>query len=207
MSENNSAIVLASGSPRRKDLLEAAGYEFVVDVPEVVEIEDPAIEIRELTAINAKLKADAVVKKHPGSVVIAADTLVLFQGEALGKPADMTEAAQMLARLNGNSHQVYTAVCLLEADTLKTLEFDVATEVTFKKLSDDQMRKYHSLIDPLDKAGSYAAQEHGELIIEKSVGSSTNVIGLPMDELAEMLSRQFGIVSSLSDKQVLPKRN
>ena len=197
MSDRVPGIVLASGSPRRKDLMEEAGYKFEVDVPDVSEIDDPAIEIRKLTAINAKLKADAVVGRHPGKVIIAADTLVLFDGEALGKPADLEEAAEMLGRLNGNSHQVYTAVCIMGFDSSKTIEFDVITQVTFKRLTQDEMTHYHSLINPLDKAGSYAAQEHGELIIEKSAGSATNVIGLPMDEVAEQLSSHFGIVSAL----------
>lgn len=186
-------LILASGSPRRKDLLNEAGYQIVVVPPNVEEIDDPAIEIRKLTAINAKLKAEAVAPNYPDQVVIAADTLVLFDGKALGKPADMAEASAMLAAMNGQTHHVFTAVCLVRHDQQKIVEFDVSTEVTFKQLTQVERDHYHSLIDPLDKAGAYAAQDHGEMIIERSVGSKTNVIGLPMDELAVQLRSHFDI--------------
>ena len=107
-------LILASGSPRRKILLEEAGFRFRVEPPDIEEIEDSAIEIRELTAINAKIKAEAVAVQHPNDVVVAADTLVLFEGKALGKPVDPGEAARMLEQLNGKTHQVYTAVCLMK---------------------------------------------------------------------------------------------
>lgn len=186
-------IVLASGSPRRKDLLSEAGYQFEVRPPDIEEIDDPSIGIRELTAINAKIKALAVAENTPDQVVIAADTLVLFNERSLGKPADLTEAATMLAELNGKTHHVYTAVCLIKHGSGQIIEFDVATEVTFRELSEEEMKNYHSLIDPLDKAGAYAAQEHGHLIIAESNGSATNVIGLPMEEVAEKLKNHFAI--------------
>lgn len=191
MSPTDLQLILASGSPRRKDLLNEAGYTFEVIPPDVEELDDPDMEIRKLTAINAKLKAEAVAPKHPDKIVVAADTLVLFKNKALGKPDDMQHAAKMLAAMNGQSHQVYTAVCLIQQSQQKTVEFDVYTDVTFKQMTQAEMTHYHSLIEPLDKAGAYAAQDHGELIIEKSVGSSTNVIGLPMEELANALEQHF----------------
>ncbi len=189
----NLPLILASGSPRRKDLLNEAGYHFEVVPPDIEEVEDPAIGIRELTALNARIKARAVAERFPEQVTIAADTLVLFGDRALGKPVDMTEAAAMLGLLNGKTHQVYTAVCLIMHSGGEFIEFDVATEVTFKSLSAMEMKRYHELINPLDKAGAYAAQEHGELIIAQSIGSSTNVIGLPMEELSQKLKIHFGI--------------
>ena len=186
-------LILASGSPRRKDLLDQAGFSFAIIPPDIEEIDDPSMDIRALTALNAKLKAEAVAQNHPDQVVVAADTLVLFQNRSLGKPADRDEAAQMIRQLNGNTHQVFTAVCLIRHGRGERIDFDVATEVTFKCLSEEDLRHYHSLINPLDKAGAYAAQEHGDLIIEESVGSSTNVIGLPMDELTEALKSHFSI--------------
>ena len=161
--------------------------------PDIEEIDDDTIGIRELTAINAKIKAEAVADRYPEQVVIAADTLVLFKDRALGKPADMAEATAMLGKLNGKTHQVYTAVCLMKTGSAQIDQFNVVTEVTFKQLTDAEMANYHSLIDPLDKAGAYAAQEHGKLIIETSIGSATNVIGLPMEELQEKLREIFGI--------------
>ena len=189
------AFILASGSPRRSDLLNEAGYHFTVVKPDVVEIEDPAIAIRELTALNARLKADAVASAYPGAVTIAADTLVLLGEKVFGKPADREEAARMLAELNGCTLQVFTAVSFIyhEGETETVHSLTVATEVIFKHLAPDEMAAYHAKMDPLDKAGAYAAQEHGDLIIERISGSMTNVVGLPMDEVTAALERHFGI--------------
>lgn len=188
-------LILASGSPRRSHLLREAGYRFTVVKPEVVEIDDPAIPIRELTSLNARLKAEAVATVHPGAVTIGADTLVLLGEKIFGKPADRDEAARMLAELSGHTHQVFTAVSFLLHEDGKTSvrSLAVATEVTFKKLGREERNAYHAKIDPLDKAGAYAAQEEGGLIIERIVGSRSNVIGLPMDEVVDTLERHFGI--------------
>lgn len=173
-----------------------AGYAFEVIKPEVVEIEDDAIPIRELTALNARLKADAVADLHPDAVIIAADTLVLLGETVFGKPRDRAEAKRMLSELNGCAHQVFTAVSLIRKSDGMTSEFAVATDVIFKNLSEVEMTAYHAKIEPMDKAGAYAAQDFGELIIESFQGSMTNVIGLPMDELATELLSGFGITPS-----------
>ena len=188
-------LILASGSPRRRDLLEEHGYQFTVVKPEVEEIEDPDQSIEQLTRINAKLKADAVSRDHPDAVVMAADTLVLLDGKALGKPVDQGEASAMIRSLNGRTHQVFTAVFIEHQAAGNAEELTVITDVTFKSLSDEELEKYHSLIDPFDKAGAYAAQEHGEIIIEAIEGSMTNVIGLPMDEVNATLRLKFGFDS------------
>jgi septum formation protein len=200
------ALILASGSPRRSDLLNEAGYHFTVVKPDVVEIEDPAIAIRELTALNARLKADAVASAYPGAVTIAADTLVLLGEKVFGKPADREEAARMLAELNGCTHQVFTAVSFIyhEGETETVHSLTVATEVIFKHLAPDEMAAYHAKMDPLDKAGAYAAQEHGDLIIECISGSMTNVVGLPMDEVTAALERHFGIRPAALRPEALP---
>jgi septum formation protein len=189
------SLILASGSPRRSDLLHEAGYRFHVVKPDVVEIEDPAIPIRELTALNAKLKADAVASAYPGAVTIGADTLVLLGETVFGKPVDESDAARMLSELSGRTHQVFTAVSFIfhEGKEESVHSLSIATEVTFKTLSHCEMAAYHARMDPLDKAGAYAAQEHGELIIERITGSMTNVVGLPMDEVAIVLEQHFGI--------------
>lgn len=196
MMNPESQLILGSGSPRRKDLMEEAGYTFEVIKPEVEEIEDEAIPIRELTALNAQLKADAVAGLHPDAVVIAADTLVLLGETVFGKPRDRADATRMLAELNGRTHQVFTAVSLRRKSDGITSGFSVATDVTFKNLSEEEMAAYHAKIEPMDKAGAYAAQDFGELIIESFSGSMTNVIGLPMDELAAELLSGFGITPS-----------
>jgi len=186
-------LVLASGSPRRKDLLNAAGYDFHIVKPLVEEIEDASIPIRELTALNARLKADAVAGDYRNSVILAADTLVLLGETVFGKPVNRAEAERMLEELNGKTHHVFTAVVMLCPAAEKIHSLTVTTEVTFHTLSREEMRLYHARIDPMDKAGAYAAQEHGELIIDRIAGSMTNVIGLPMDEVALVLAETFAI--------------
>lgn len=189
-------LILASGSPRRRDLMEEAGYAFEVIKPEVEELEDPDRHIRILTQYNARLKAEAVAQTHPSRLVIAADTLVLRDDTALGKPPDPEEAFAMIRTLNGRTHQVFTAVCVTRKDACQEVEFSVVTDVTFKRLSEEALRHYHDLIDPLDKAGAYAAQDHGEIIIDSITGSWTNVVGLPMERLGEVLLEEFGLSPS-----------
>ncbi len=191
--ESNPKLVLASGSPRRSDLLQEAGFHFEVVKPLVEEIEDDAIPIRELTALNARLKADAVAAAHHGSVVLAADTLVLLGEKVFGKPSSRDEASRMLGELNGQAHQVFTAVTLIHQESGRIHSLTVATDVIFKQLTREEMAAYHKKIDPMDKAGAYAAQDHGALIIDRISGSMTNVIGLPMDEVTEALAGHFGI--------------
>jgi septum formation protein len=187
-------LVLASGSPRRRELLAEAGYAFRVVAPEVEENEDTSLPVRRLTAENAALKADAVAHGLPDAVVLAADTLVLLGDRVLSKPADRNEAAAMLEALSGRTHEVFTAVALRHAGEAGTCDFTVTTRVRFKTLDAGERAAYHALVDPLDKAGGYAAQEHRELIVERIEGSFTNVVGLPMEEVAEVLRERFGII-------------
>lgn len=186
-------LILASGSPRRKDLLTEAGYDFQIVKPLVEEIEDTSIPIRELTALNARLKADAVAGSHRDCIILAADTLVLLGETVFGKPTSVAEAERMLGELNGRTHHVFTAVVILFPAEERVSSLTVTTEVNFKNLTEEEMRRYHVRIDPMDKAGAYAAQEHGELIIDRIVGSMSNVIGLPMDEVSLVLAETFQI--------------
>jgi len=163
-----------------------AGLDFTICPSPAEEAHDATLSPAALTEMNAKLKVDAVVDRFPDQIVIGADTLVYIDGEPLGKPRDMTEAEQMLGRLTGRTHQVCTGVCLMKGKD-KVRCFHVITEVTFKNLDVAAIRDYLQKIEPLDKAGAYAAQEHGALIIEKTEGSWTNVVGLPMDELLKEL--------------------
>lgn len=190
-------IILASGSPRRRELLAEAGIAFEVIPAGVEEIDDAPLPPEELTAANAQRKARHVAAAHPGRVVLGADTLVFLEGEPLTKPRDLGEAFQMVRRLAGRAHQVCTAVALCLAEPARERLFHAITEVRFKPLTDDEIRAYHRLIDPLDKAGAYAAQEHGDAIIAGYDGSWTNVVGLPMEGLAEEL-RAFRAAASIS---------
>lgn len=186
-------LILASGSPRRRDLLAEAGFRFRVENPGIEENEDTSLPIRLLTAENARDKAAAVSARFPDAVVLAADTLVLLGETVLSKPADLAEAARMLASLSGRSHEVFTAVAIRHGRTGREIDFTVTTAVHFQTLSPERQAEYHRRIDPLDKAGAYAAQEHGDLIIDHLEGSMSNVIGLPMDEVVGVLHDHFGI--------------
>jgi septum formation protein len=181
----NLQLVLASGSPRRKDLLTGAGYQFAVVPAEVEECEDADLGAATLVLENALLKARWVAERHPGALVLGSDTLVALEDEPLGKPKDLDDAFEMLRRLVGRSHTVLSGVALVHHAEGVERSFVEQTRVTFRSLTEREIREYLGMIDPLDKAGSYAAQDHGEFIIEKTEGSWTNVVGLPMERLGE----------------------
>ena len=186
-------LILASTSPRRFDLMNGAKLRFVVVPPEVEEFHDESVPLAELTRHNASLKAEWVAALHSESWVIGADTLVSIDNEAMGKPADLTEARAMLNRLSGRTHVVGTAVCLIHAASGQKREFLEETRVTFKPLDEAGIRHYLTLINPLDKAGAYAAQEHGEVILAKVEGAWSNVVGLPVERLIEEL-KEIGVI-------------
>lgn len=181
-------LILASSSPRRISLLREAGYEFEIDAPkDVEEIESPDLTGREVARWNAMLKARAVAARRGGGdeIILAADTVVSHGGRNYGKPRDLEEAAHMLSELQGHTHQVFTGVCLARGASLDL--FDVSTAVTFRPMDEAAIAAYLKLINPLDKAGAYAAQEHGERIIAEIDGSMTNVMGLPMEAVCVRL--------------------
>jgi septum formation protein len=185
-------FVLASGSPRRRELLEKAGYKFDVVLPVVAEITDAWLTIREATACNAMRKAVKVAQNAPGAVVLGADTLVALDGQVIGKPADLASAAKILRRLSGRSHEVWTSVFVCHPASGRARSFQEVSQVRFRRLKDRAIAKYLAKVDPLDKAGAYAAQGNGAEIIERIEGSYSNVVGLPMEETARVL-RAFGI--------------
>jgi septum formation protein len=190
-------FVLASASPRRRELLLAAGYEFDVASPRVEEVGHNWLTIRELTIWNAARKAAAVSRISPDAVVLAADTLVTIDGEVLGKPADFGNAVEMLRRLSGRVHEVWTAVRIVDSARRKWRSFHETSRVHFRSLDDRAIRNYLAKIDPLDKAGSYAAQGNGRDIIRKIEGSYTNVVGLPIEKTKRALAL-FGVRPSRS---------
>ena len=186
------SFILASGSPRRRELLRDAGYEFEVVSPPVEEVAHDWLTARELTTWNAARKATRVSATETDAVVLAADTLVTIDGEVLGKPGDFAEAFDMLRRLSGRGHEVWTAVRICHAASGKTESFHEISCVHFRALDDETVWAYLAKIDPLDKAGAYAAQGYGREIIERIDGSYTNVVGLPMEKTTSVL-RSFGI--------------
>ena len=180
-------LILASASPRRAELLRQLSVEFKVVPGEVAEVHHEQMTARELSQVNAYRKARAVAKKFPDALVLAADTLVYLETTLFGKPATLEEAYQMLERLQGHTHQVVTGICLLHLRDHRQTVFAESTAVTFHPLDEVKIRRYLNLVDPLDKAGAYAIQEEGDLIVERIAGSYTNVVGLPMERLGAEL--------------------
>lgn len=179
-------LVLASASPRRVDLLRAAGFEFEIVLPQVEEAHDPALTPEQLTVENARRKALAVSRIRPEALVLGADTLVYVDGDPLAKPADMEEALHMVRRLSGRTHEVCTGVVLASKGAV-VKELHVITHVTFKPLTDELIRDYHTQVNPLDKAGAYGIQACTDMLLERMTGSFTNVVGLPVDEVTALL--------------------
>jgi septum formation protein len=182
-------LILASASPRRRELLAGLGVSFSVVPAEVTEHEEPDTDPRVMVAHNAALKADWVAARHPEATVIGADTTVFIDRTVLNKPRDAAEARAMLRMLSGRSHTVFTGLAVRRlADGLR-LDRGVASEVTFKVLDETAIESYLSRVHTLDKAGGYAIQEHGDLIVAGYTGSLTNIVGLPVDEMKQLLTQ------------------
>ncbi|MEO6846415.1 MAG: Maf family protein [Chthoniobacterales bacterium] len=187
---DSASLILASQSPRRRELLQAAGYSFVCHSPEVDEFTEAAT-AAELVALNAKHKAMEVAAKFPDCIVLGADTLVVFEKKIFGKPTDRADAFRMLRQLSGVTHEVLTGVYVTHCDEKKSCQFEERSYVKFRDLRDSDIESYIDTIHPLDKAGAYAAQEDNGRIIECIEGSLTNVIGLPMERLKTTLAHHF----------------
>jgi len=185
-------LLLASASPRRSQLLTDAGFDFEIIKPRVTERADPHLTPRELTTWNALRKGLAIARVQPHRVVLAADTVVAVDNAIIGKPSDLKEAVEILRRLSGQLQQVYSSVFIAHLASARMKLGCEVSDVQFRKLNDDQIRRYLSKIEPLDKAGAYAAQGHGSEIISSINGSYSNVVGLPMERTVAALE-QFGI--------------
>tara|TARA_B110000971_G_C20025586_1_gene508648 strand:+ start:779 stop:1339 length:561 start_codon:yes stop_codon:yes gene_type:complete len=182
-------IILASKSPRRKELLNLLDVEFSIEVRAVNEVFSDRLKTDEVAEYLARLKADAFKSIKPDELIITADTVVVLNDEILGKPKNTSEAQQMLKKLSGKSHLVITGVCLKTNDRL--ISFSSSTKVYFKKLTTSEIDYYIENYQPFDKAGSYGIQEWiGAIGITKIEGSYYNVVGLPIYQLNEEL-KQF----------------
>lgn len=183
-------IVLASASPRRKALLAALGLHFDVipsGVDEVFE-GDPA----EMVMLNARLKRDDVAARVEGpALVIAADTLVFLDEHVLGKPRNLEEAAQMVARLSGRTHQVLTGLAILDSGSEKAVESYESTDVTFRPLTPEEVDRFVHAVRPVDRAGAYTVDGPGSLLVQRYDGCYQNVLGLPVVRLDKTL-RELG---------------
>ncbi|HNQ74379.1 MAG TPA: Maf family protein [Verrucomicrobiota bacterium] len=186
-------IILASKSPRRRELLTLFDVPFQVVPSTAREVHDQQLTAWEMAQVNAYRKARAVARRFPDALVIGADTMVYLDRDTrlLGKPTSQRDAAAMLRALAGRVHAVITGVCLLHLRERRRRVFTDWTDVQFHPLTAAQIRAYLRLIDPMDKAGAYAIQEHGDRIIAALFGSYSNVVGLPMERLREEL-KAFG---------------
>ena len=188
-------LILASASPRRRELLQQTSLRFRV-IPSHTEETRRREETPETyVARIAAEKAHTVAKRHPGFWVLAADTIVVLEGQVFGKPADLDNARQMLTALSGHPHQVMTAFVLLDPTGKTTAAEIVTSQVTFKELSESEVTAYLATGEPFDKAGAYAIQGKGRDFVAQVSGSHTNIIGLPMDEVTTAL-RAVGLLSA-----------
>jgi septum formation protein len=181
-------FILASTSPRRAELLGLLPVKFKIVASDATEVAHGHLTPREVCQLNAHRKARAVAKKFPGSLVLGADTLVFLGRKIFGKPRSLADAEKMISELQGKTHQVVTGVSLMCLRQKRETIFSVSTEVKFHPLNRAQIRRYLSKMNPLDKAGAYAIQEHGELIIAEISGSFSNVVGLPVEALRDELT-------------------
>jgi septum formation protein len=179
------SVVLASGSPRRKALLKALGWSFETDVPDIDESMYPAERAEEAVVRLAEKKALVVARRHPDSLVIAADTIVRLNGLVLGKPSDREEALEILSMLNGKTHEVLTGVAALRGQ--RRASGYERTLVEFRNLGRDSIEAYLECNDSFDKAGAYGIQERGSLLVKSIRGCYFNVVGLPLPLMSRLL--------------------
>jgi len=189
---NVKAIILASASPRRKELLERIGLKFEVEPSNYEEGISSELGPHELAKSLSLEKAKLVAQNHKNTLVIAADTFIVFESRILGKPRTETEAKEMLKTMNGKPHSVITGFTIIDTDSNKALSRSVETKVHLRQLSSNEIDAYVRSKEPLDKAGAYAIQGLGAVIVEKIEGDFFNVIGLPLSALTESL-KEFGV--------------
>lgn len=189
-------FILASGSPRRREILDELGLDFDISVSDADEsvidksAVPPDIYVQEL----ALLKANAVFKKKKfsdGSIILAADTIVVLDGEIIGKPADKAQAFEMLSKLSGKEHSVYTGICAIDTSRAFEASEVCETKVVFDNIDEKKIKAYIKTGEPMDKAGAYGIQGRGAVLIKEIKGDYFNVVGLPVKTLADLLEKEF----------------
>lgn len=180
-------LVLASSSPRRKALLQSLGIDYTVEHSSFQETAVKNKSPKNHVQGNALGKAQTVARNHNDALIIGADTVVVYQGMIMGKPKDLKDAVAMLCMLQGNAHDVYTGLAVIDTWSNKTISNYEKTRVIMRALTPKEINSYLKCINPLDKAGAYAIQKYGSLIIEKISGCYYNVVGFPIAKLEEML--------------------
>lgn len=179
-------IILASASPRRKELMELVGYDFEVICADIVEVVPEEAMPQEVVMSLALQKAQAVAAEHKEAVVIGSDTVVALDGKILGKPHSEQEACEMLRSLSGRTHKVFTGVAIVCGGKVKNF-FD-ETDVEFYSLGDDEIKKYVATGEPTDKAGAYGIQGKGSVLVKRINGDFFSVMGLPIAKLYREMS-------------------
>ena len=185
-------IILASASPRRKDLLKQVGINFEIDPSNYEEEKHLNLEPHELAKYLSLQKAKDVATRHKKSIIIAADTFVVFEGKIIGKPNSAEEEKERLNKMSGRFHSVITGFTIIDTETNKMVSKSVETKVYFKNISLEEIDSYVASKEPMDKGGGYAIQGLGGILIDKIEGDYYNVVGLPLAVLVEEL-KIFGI--------------
>ncbi len=188
MELKNRHIILASGSPRRREILKEHGIDFEIIKPDCSEETAPGLSPDQIVMTLAERKAKCVLSENPGilgggNLILASDTVVAFDGEIMGKPVDEADAFRMLSELNGKMNFVYSGVCILSAEPSECMLFAARTDVYFKKYTDEDINAYIATGEPMDKAGAYAIQGGFAPYADHIDGDFDNVVGLPYDEL------------------------
>lgn len=183
-------LILASASPRRKELLKNAGYEYEVCPADIDETMPEGVEPETACEILSRKKAQAVLEENPDAVVLGSDTIVVLGNTILGKPENEEDAKAMLRALSGRVHQVYTGLCVCSKE--KTLSLVSRADVRFYNLSDAVIDAYIATKEPMDKAGAYGIQGVGSMLVRSIEGDYFTIVGLPMAKAARMLG-EFGI--------------
>ena len=179
------SLILASASPRRRELLARFGVPFTIDPADGPELAPAGADAAHTVMALSEAKARETAARHPGDTVIGADTVVELEGDILGKPLDADDAFRMLRRLSGNEHRVYTGVTLVRGtECVSEVE---TTRVFFRDMTDEEIRAYIATGEPMDKAGAYGYQGVAGLFVERIDGDYFNVVGLPLCRLGRML--------------------
>lgn len=185
-------IILASGSPRRKQILEQGGLNFTVEVSDYEEKSIPGVVPSEFVETLSLEKAKAVAKNHNDAIIIGADTIVVLDNQILGKPKTKEDAREMLKKLSGNTHSVFTGFTVIDTVNKRTITNHVETRIRFKNLSEEEISGYVETGEPMDKAGAYGVQDRGALFVEYIEGDYSSVMGLPILKIFEIL-KELGI--------------
>ncbi len=196
----NGILILASASERRQELLSRTGIPYEVIEADIDEIWPRGLPVNEAVITLARRKAEKVVRRFPDRWVLAADTVVTVGRDILQKPTDHRDATRMLRHLSGHAHEVWTGYCLLNQSRERILTGAARTVVIMKVLSDAEIEAYVSTGEPMDKAGAYGIQGRGAMLISEIYGSYTNVVGLPLSEVVDLLIKE-GVVMPLGGER------